>query len=227
MSDAASTDRLIDSLAADLRPTAALAAPWKRMVVWALAVVWVGLLLSFFADLPGLRVRLMATPDLLYSLVGAVLTAVLAGVAALQTAIPGRSAWWALPLPALVLWVGASTAGCLRMTVPPATLAEPAMHPVVCLQVLVLISAPLILLLAWQVKRGCPLRPGLSAALCGLASAGAAAALLTLIHPFDATVADLGVHGLAVVLVIAVTGVAGRPALSRATSRARQSAGWL
>ena len=90
----------------------------------------------------------------------------------------------------------------MRLAPVAATVPEPAMHPMACLQVLLLISLPLTLLLTWLLMRAYPLRPGLTAALGGLASAGAAASLLTLIHPFDATLDDLAVHGVAVLLVI-------------------------
>jgi hypothetical protein len=42
-----------------------------------------------------------------------------------------------------------------------------------------------------------------------LASAGTAAALLTLIHPFDATASDLAAHFVAVILVVAGVRVLG------------------
>ncbi len=188
-------DVLIARLAADLRPRRPLAPIWQRAALWFAAVLWIGLLLSLFADWPALRIRLMAAPDMWISPLGAVLTAILAGIAALQVAIPGRSAAWALlPLPALALWVGASTAGCLRLLPVAATRPEPAMHAMVCLQFLLLVSLPLSLLLTWLLLRAYPLRPGLTATLAGLASAGAAAALLTLIHPFDATADDLAMH---------------------------------
>ncbi len=227
MSEIHMPQSLINSLAADLRPVTRLAPPWQRMAVWLAAALWIGMLLSVFTDWPALGTRLMGAPDMWLSLLGALLTAVLAGVAALQTAVPGRSAWWALlPLPPLALWVGSCTAGCLRLTPPPATVPEPTMHPMDCLQVMLLISLPLTLLLTWQLMRAYPLRPGLTASLGGLASAGAAATLLTLIHPFDATFDDLAVHGLAVLLVVGATRLAGGRALRRATSPARPGAGW-
>jgi hypothetical protein len=79
------------------------------------------------------------------------------------------------------------------------------MHPVVCLEFLILVSLPLLLLLTWQLRRAFPLRPGLTACLAGLASAGAGITLLALIHPFDATAEDLGLHLAGVVLIIALS----------------------
>jgi len=134
---------------------------------------------------------------------GAALTAVLAAVAAFATSIPGRSARWGLlPLPALAVWVGASAAGCLRTAPLPYTVPEPMMHSMQCIYMIVLVAVPLSILLMVQLIRACPLRPGLTAALGGLASAGAAATLLALIHPFDANVADLVAHAVAVAVVV-------------------------
>ena len=182
MSDHATHELLIARLARDLRPVAPLAPPWQRAAAWLVAAVWVGVLLSLFADFPALRARLMAAPDMWLSLLGAALTAILAGWAALQTSVPGRSALCALVPSAIVHWALPSTGGGLRRE-----------------RVL-----PLLLLLTWQVRRAFPLRPGLTACLAGLASAGAGATLLALIHPFDATGEDLGLHFVGVVIIVAL-----------------------
>ena len=130
-------------------------------------------------------------------------TAVLAAAAAFATSIPGRSARWGLlPLPALVVWIGASAAGAMRTAQAPFTTPEPMMHSMECIYVIVLVAVPLSILIMVQLIRACPLRPGLTAALGGLASAGAAATVLALIHPYDANVLDLVAHAAAVVLVV-------------------------
>ena len=207
------TARLIAALGQDLRPVRRLAPPWQRVALWLAAVVWLGLLLSLFADFAALRAR-MQTPDMWLSQAGALATCLLAGWAALRTAIPGSSARWGLlPLPALCLWVGASGAGCMRLRSVPGTVPENPMHPVACLQFLLLISLPLAAGLGWMLARACPLRPGLTTALAGLASAAAAASLLVLIHPFDATMEDLLVHLAAVLCVVALTRLVGARAL--------------
>ncbi len=210
-------DALIARLSADLRPVRRLAPAWQRAALWLAAVLWIGALLSTFTNWSALRERLMGAPDMWLAQLGAVLTAVCAGIAALQIAVPGRSARWALlPVPAVVLWIAASTEGCLRLVPVAATVVEPPMHPMACLRVLLLISLPLTLLLTWQLMRAYPLRPALTAALGGLASAGASASLLTLIHPFDATLDDLAVHGAAVLVVVGATRWVGGRALRQA-----------
>ncbi len=83
------------------------------------------------------------------------------------------------------------------------------MHAMACLYFIVLVAVPLASLLMWQIMRACPLRPALTATLAGLASAGAAAVVLTLIHPFDATYTDLLAHLAAVLVVVAGVRLAG------------------
>ncbi len=216
MSDSTAQEGLITRLAENLRPVTPLPAPWKRTMFWFAAVLLLAALLATQADLPALLVRLSAAPDMWLSQAGALFTAFLAAWAAFQTSVPGRSTWWAaLPLPAFLLWVGASTAGCLRLSPLPGTEHEPAMHPVVCLEFLVLVSAPLAGLLTWRLMRACPLRPGLTALLAGLASSGAAASLLAFLHPFDATADDLLVHFVAVLGVVGLCRVFGKRVLDQ------------
>lgn len=204
MSDAASGhDALIGRLATGLRPVQRLAGPWRRAATWLGAACWVGAVLALFTDWPAFAHRMLATPDMGLAFAGSLGTAVLAAAAAFLTSVPGRNAWCSvLPLPALVLWLGASGAGCLRRAPAPATLAEPPMRAMLCIYFIVLIAVPLAILLMLQLRRACPLRPRLTAALGGLASAGAAATLLALVHPFDATLEDLGAHLVAVLIVV-------------------------
>jgi hypothetical protein len=216
MSSRAENLALIDQLAGELKPVRRLASPWRRVVLWFAAVAWVVGLFALFTDFERIMHAMMATTDMWLSFVGALGTTVLAAVAALMTSVPGRSARWALaPLPALALWLGASTAGCMRTAPAPFTRPESMMHPMLCLYVIVLVAAPLSALLMWQIIRACPLRPGLSASLAGLAGAGAAATVLSMVHPFDATFLDLGFHALAVVIVVLGVRVFGARAMQR------------
>ena len=204
MSDSTRTYALIDQLAGDLRPVRALPSPWRRTAGWCGAVALAVCAVAPFTDFNALAHRLAAAPDLWLSLLGALLTCVAAAAAAFATSVPGRPAWWAaLPLPPLALWLGASTAGCLRPALVAWTMPEPHMHAMHCMYFIVAVSVPLAGLLGWQISRACPLRPALTASLAGLASAGGACVVLALIHPFDATYSDLLAHLGAVLLVIA------------------------
>ena len=218
---------LIEGLARDLRPTVRLPASWQRLALWLAGVLWIGLLRSLFTDFSSLKIRLIAASDMWISLLGAASTAVLACWAALQLGIPGRSGKWALlPLPALLVWLGASAAGCLRLSPIAGVEPETAMHPLICFRFLLLVAFPLSALLGWLLVSACPLRPGLTAALSGLASGAAAATLLVLIHPFDATAGDLGAHLAAVTCIVIITRIWGSRALRRrATSPARPIGG--
>jgi hypothetical protein len=211
MSDSVRTYALIDRLAGDLRPVRTLPSPWRRTAKWCCAVALAACAVAPFTDFNGLAHRLAAAPDMWLSVLGALLTCVAAAAAAFATSVPGRPAWWAaLPLPPLALWLGASTAGCLRPALTAWTTPEPHMHPMHCMYFIVAVSVPLAALLAWQVTRACPLRPALTASLAGLASAGGACVVLALIHPFDATYSDLLAHLAAVMLVVVGACVVGR-----------------
>ena len=149
--------------------------------------------------------HLQAAPDMWLGMLGSTLTAVLGAVAAFQLSVPGRGAWWGLlPLPPVLVWMGASGIGCLRTWVAPgvedATLVE-TRH---CLPSILLLSVPLMVLMVAMLRRACPLRPNLTALVSGVAIAAASATLLNFFHPYDASVADLAVHLVAVLLVVAV-----------------------
>jgi hypothetical protein len=215
MSDGAHTsphDRLVESLSGGLRPVRRLRAPSLRALAWCAAAMGLGLALLPFADLDALRIR-MAIPDLRYAALGAMLTALTAALAAFQTSVPGRSPGWALlPLGPAALWIGASGMGCLRDWVAPGTERAEAGG---CLVFLLAVSMPLSLGLVLMLRRACPLRPNLTAALAGLSAAAAAAALLVPFHPHDATASDLLLHLVVVGLVIVANGLAGGRLLAR------------
>jgi hypothetical protein len=147
--------------------------------------------------------RLTVAPDLGIAAIGSMLTAVFAAVAAFELSLPDRKPAWALlPLPAAALWIGASGIGCLRpwlvADAHPASLGESES----CLLFILGLSIPLSVLLIVMLRRGCSLRPNLTAIIGGLACAATAATLLNFIHPYDATASDLAVHAFAVGLVI-------------------------
>lgn len=215
MSDAARRDRLVEDLAGDLEPVGRLAAPSVRALAWLAAVLGLAVALAPMADLHTMRVRLQV-PDLCGAAIGACLTALCAALAAFQTSVPGRSRLWALlPLPPLVLWVGASGLGCLRAWIAPDSNIADAAEMRGCIYFLLGVSLPLSALLVVMLRRACPMRPNLTAALGGLATAAAAAALLVPFHPHDATASDLAVHALGVLVIVALNGLAGGRLLDR------------
>jgi hypothetical protein len=211
-------EALIDRLAGDLHPVRRMAPPGLQAALWCAVVVAIALLLARFADLEGLRERLMAVPDMWLSVVGSAATAVLAAVAAFQGMAPDRSPRWVLlPLPTAALWIGASGMGCLRAWLVAGTHAASMQETKVCLMFIVGLSVPLSLLLVLLLRRGFVLHPGRTALMGGLAVAAAAATLLNFFHPYDATASDLVVHGVAIGLVLLVNRLWGGRILNRAS----------
>jgi hypothetical protein len=208
-------ERLVEDLAGGLEPVRPLPSPEARAALWLGAALLIGLGLAAWAGTGGFMLR-MRVPDLALAAIGAVLTAASAAFAAFATSVPGRSAGWALlPLPPLLLWIGASGFGCLREWIAPGT-DIPGAHTVMgCFSFLVCVSVPLSALIVVMLRRACPLRPNLTAALGGLAVAAAAAVLLMPVHPHDATATDLLMHAAAVTIIIAVNGLAGGRLLGR------------
>ena len=108
-------DRLVQALSVDLTPVRRLAAPALRVLLWLAIVGAVALALAMVSDVGAMIRRLTAAPDMWVAALSSMLTAVLAAAAAFQLSLPDRKAAWALvPLPAVLLWIGAGGMGCLR-----------------------------------------------------------------------------------------------------------------
>jgi hypothetical protein len=211
-----SNEQLVRALGADLTPVHRLAPPGLRVLLWLAIVGAVALALTVVSDLGAMIHRLMAAPDIWLAAMGSALTVVLAAAAAFQLGLPDRKAAWALlPLPAVLLWIGASGMGCLR----PWSIAEAYSMPPSgtehCLMFIIGLSLPLSLLLIVMLRRGFSLRPNLTAIVGGLACASAAATLLNFIHPYDAAATDLAVHAFAVIIVIVANTIFGGRILMR------------
>jgi hypothetical protein len=58
-------------------------------------------------------------------------------------------------------------------------------------------------------RGGYSLRPDSTSALCGLASAAAAATISNVVHPHDAGASHLAVHGLAICMIVVSNRVLG------------------
>ena len=208
-------DRMIERLGTDLKPVRRLRPPVARALLWLAGVAALAGALASFADLPGMAHRLMGAPDMWLSVLGSTLTAILGAVAVFHLSVPGRGPWWALlPLPSLLLWVGASSVGCLRTWLVPGTHDASMGEARICLVFIVAVSIPLSALMAVMIRRACPLRPNLTAATGGLAVAAGAASLLNFFHPYDASATDLAVHLLAVAIVVFLNQLVARRALA-------------
>ena len=199
------TAELIEALAKNVSPVRPVRAPLARVAIWLGVVGAIGLALAMLAEPARVAMRLAASLDIAGSVAGSVLTALCAGAAAFQTSMPDRrQAWALLPLPPLALWLGASGAGCLRAE--PVTVAGTHIAGLgevrSCLLFILGLSIPLSMMAVAMLRRAYPLRPRVTATLAGLAAAAAAASLLTLFHPYDASALDLVAHVVSVALVV-------------------------
>lgn len=209
-------ERLVEELAGSLEPVRPLPRASLRAGLWLGAALLIGLLLASRLAVVGLDTH-MGRADLWLPTIGAAFTAIAAAYAAFATSVPGRSAAWALlPLPPAILWVGAGGLGCLRAWFSPGIDPAETHEAVHCFSFLVCVSIPLSLLIVMMLRRACPLRPNLTAALAGLAVAGAAATLIVPFHPQEATLSDLLIHGGVVLAVIGLNTLAGGRLLSTA-----------
>jgi hypothetical protein len=210
-------DRLVQALGADLTPVHRLASPGLRLLGWLAILGVAALALAMVSDVGGMIRRLVAAPDMMWlAVIGSLLTAVLAAAAAFELSLPDRKATWALlPLPAFLLWIGASGMGCLRAWFSPEAYPMPPAQTEHCLMFIVGVSLPLSLVLIVMLRRGFSLRPNLTAIIGGLACASAAATLLNFFHPYDAAATDLAVHSLAVTIVILANTIFGGRVLMR------------
>lgn len=216
MAEAGRHDATIERLAAALRPVGRLPAPWKQAALWLGVAVALGAALAAFSDLSGIARRLSAEPDMWLAALGSTATAALAAWAAFATAVPGAGRFWpVLPIPSLLLWMGASGWGCLRADLVPGTTVAAIGETKDCLMFILGLSVPLTATMFLMVRRGFALHPATTASLAGLAAAAAAATLLNFIHPFDAALTDLVVHGAAVVVVVGVARSFGSQAAKR------------
>lgn len=217
MSELRPHEALIDLLGTELVPVRRLLPPWLRTAGWLLAVAGIALLLLMHYGVEPMLRRWTATPDLGWAGFGAVATAISAAWAAFSLGVPGRNGAWAwLPLPAAVLWIGASGLGCLRTWIAPGTEVAGLHQSADCLLFIISFSVPLSALLVILLRRACPLRPVLTAVLIGLASAAASASLLEICHAYDSAATDLLTHAAAVALVVAVNAAMGGRLLSKA-----------
>lgn len=205
-----SHEEIIGRLIGDLRPVRRTRPPIVDALLWTAAVAGIALVLVPRVNIAMLTARLAAAPDMWMALAGSLATMALGAIATFMLGLPDRDPRWALaPLPGLALWLGASGLGCLRAGLD-AYGPIPTHEIIDCFGFIVGFSVPLSGLMFVLRRRAYSLRPTLNAAIAGLAASAAAASLLTLVHPFDATILDLGVHFVAVAVVVASNGFVSR-----------------
>ena len=203
------TERLIERLAAEARPVRRLRPPPLRAGLWLAAVAAaLAAALLLFAHLD-VFARRAQDPKLALELAGTLLTGIFAVIAAFELSLPDRSWRWALlPLPALCLWIASSGYSCWRHWISFGGDGWDIGESWHCLRFILGVSVPLALSLILLLRRAAPLEPVRVAAMGGLGVAAVAAFALQFFHPFDVTFMDLGVHLVAVAIVVAaVSGI--------------------
>jgi hypothetical protein len=207
------TDDLIESLAAQLQPVQRMRAPMVRAFAWLAAVIFFGLIVIVGFANTSLFMQRMAVPRIALEGIGSMLTGITAVMTAFQLSVPGRSARWAwLPLPPLLLWLGASGMGCLQNGIGFHATRSP--EGANCFLFIAGVSVPLSIALFWMLRRASPIAPLPVAAFGTLGVAATAATLLQFFHPFDITLLDLGFHLAAVGFVVFIGTVLRRPILA-------------
>ncbi len=188
-----------------------------RLPVWTrlswppavLAILWMDavLLVAALLVLAGKPPALGPGADLWtwLALSGAALTAVLAALAAFHLCAPTHNPIWALlPVPAIVLWTAASGLGYLTMSAGAVTGGETLAAALECLGFLLLTGVPLLALIVFMLWRAAAVAPRRVLAMGALASAGAAASLLMLVHPHASAVLDLCAHATAIAVLLGI-----------------------
>lgn len=182
------TPDLIASLAANMRPVRRLRPPVTRAACWLLLAAVVLTLLAVNQGLRPDLMRRLQDPTFTIGMAGAILTGVLAAIAAFIVSLPDRSRLWLLlPTPAVVIWLSNVGYQCLTqwISIDPdgVGLGETAR----CLATLVLTSLPLSLAMLVMLRYAAPLRPTAVTFMGSLAVAAITAAALSLFHDADAT----------------------------------------
>lgn len=214
------TPDLINALAANVTPVRRLRSPVMRAAGWLLLAALILVLLTIAQGVrPDIAQRLH-DPTFVARVLGAVMTGILAAVAAFMLSLPDRSRLWLLlPTPALILWLSTIGYQCLTnwISVEPTgiRLGETAR----CFATLVLTSLPLSLAMMLMLRHAAPLRPTGAALAGSLAVAAITATALSLFHDLDATIMILLWNLGTTVVFIGFAGTFGRQLLSWVASR--------
>jgi hypothetical protein len=184
-----STPELINDLVECAAPVRRLRPPLVRACLW---LAFAGLVVALLAIWRGPRSDLalrLDDPVFVLSVTAALLTGILAAIAAFAISLPDRSKWWlALPVPALAAWLSTVSYGCLTEWV---SIGPDGIHPgesLQCLAILMLTSVPLSLALGAMLRYAALLRPGAVAMTGALAVAALSSSALSLLHDHNATV---------------------------------------
>nr|TFG55396.1 MAG: DUF1109 domain-containing protein [Hyphomicrobiales bacterium] len=208
------TEQLIARLSEGAVPVKPLSPPLYRAALWLAGfVAVVAFAIWLHGDFAESAVR-FSDLGVRFEFAGALLTGMAALIAAFFVSLPDRSrSWLMLPVIPLGFWLLGSTYGCYVHFVEFGPGGWAIGGSWACLRFILGISFPASLALYFALRRSSPLEPVGPLIVGGLGVAGLAAAALQFFHPFAITFMDLGVHILAVGIVIATMTLLGRRGL--------------
>jgi hypothetical protein len=183
------TEELIRSLGENLVPVRPLRHPWIRTAAWLVpSLSYVAVTVLIMSPRSDLLAKLLDARFVVEQL-AALMTGILAAVAAFAMVVPGysRRLFPLLLLPAAV-WLGSLGRGCVQdwLQLGPRGLS---LRPDwMCLPVIFFMGAVPAIVMAIMLRRGAPLAPHVTAALGGIAAAGIGNFGLRLSHPEDVSV---------------------------------------
>jgi hypothetical protein len=182
--------------------------PAVRAILWMDAVLLLGAGIALAGKPPALQQADFST---WLMLAGSTLTSVLAALAAFQLCAPkANPAWRLLPVAPVVLWAAASGLGYLALPLRARTWGGSPAEAGECLGFLLTTGLPLLAVFVFMLRRVASVAPPNVFAMAALASTGAAASLLTLVHPHTGSILDLCAHLGAFAMLLGVGVLASR-----------------
>ncbi|WJR81269.1 NrsF family protein [Bradyrhizobium sp. NP1] len=214
------TSELIDRLADTAAPVRPLRPPLVRAALWlSVAAAVLALLAVGHGVRPDLPARLHQGVFVV-SLGAALVTGILAAIAAFNLGQPESSRWWCLlPVPALAAWVSTIGYGCLTDWVDIGPDGVRMGEAVRCFSTLLLTSLPLSVAMLVMLRHVAVLRPTIVSMTGGLAIAAMTAFALSLIHDLDATIMIIVWQLGTAVAIAGLAGILGRSSFAWAATR--------
>ena len=206
-----STDKLIKELSRGLQPVRPLRRPSIRTAKWlAILFPYVTIVLLVMATMHDSSAHLSDSRFLLEQGF-ALATGIAAVMAAFASVIPGeRRRVWMGPVLPLIGWLGTLGEGCVRAGLAGISLH----HDLSCFPYLAMLGTAPGVVLWIMLRQGAPITPHLTAALGALGAAGLGNFCVRLGHPEEVTVMLLVWHAGGVLLLAALTSLAGRRLLN-------------
>lgn len=213
------TEDLVSAMAREMGPVKRLRPPLTRAALW---LGFSALVIAAVVVVVGPRENLterLSQPWGMAQCAGAVITAVLAAVAAFHLALPDRpNAWALLPAPGFVAWLASLGWGCVSdfIRLGPEGISLGTSWG--CLGFILGLSAPMGAAMLLALRHAGPIRPVPTMATGMLSVAMLASLGLSLVHDLDAAIMVLVWHAGAVLVAVVIGGGLGGRVLARAAA---------